>query len=118
MKILEPKVNKVTASKFSYSDNECFLVSIKWSVLNDEYITFVRKSAIGYCYNVDWAGPKSMFELEQYVKKEETIIVQLSQIQPFLIQCRVENNDCFMLPNTDEVRESIGFKSMDFQLVI
>ncbi|UQD55848.1 hypothetical protein [Flavobacterium sp. K5-23] len=118
MKILGYTESYNDESKFSDTNNGYYLVSIKWSVLNDEYITFIRKSAIAYCYNLDWAGPKSKFELEQYVKKEETIIVHHSLIQPFLIKCCVEKKDCFMLPNTDEVRKVIGFKNTDLQLVI
>ena len=105
-------------SKFLESSNEYYLVSIKWSVLNDEYITFVRKNAIAYCYNLAWAGPKNRFELEPYVKKEETIIVSQSVIQPFVVKCCVENKDCFMLPNRDEVRKAIGFKRDDLHLVV
>jgi hypothetical protein len=35
------------------------LISLKWTLINEEYITFVRKEACAYCYNLDWAGPIS-----------------------------------------------------------
>ncbi len=95
-----------------------YLISLKWSLINEEYITFVRKEALAYCYNLDWAGPVSKSSLLKKVIKDKTVIVPLSKIRSFLVKVNTDNKECFMLPNTDEVRKVIGFEDIDLQLVV
>lgn len=95
-----------------------YLVSLKWSLINEEYITFVRKEALAYCYNLDWAGPMSKSNLLKKVIKGKTVIVPLSKIRSFLVKVNTDNKECFMLPNTDEVRKIIGFEDANLQLVV
>lgn len=118
MKVVVHKTNYDVASKFYGCFNAYYLVSLKWTLLNDEYITFVRRNGIAYCYNLDWAGPSSKFELEQVAIKGKTILVPLSIIHSFLVKVHIEKEECFMLPNTYEVRKVIGFEDTDLQLVV
>ncbi|SDX04048.1 hypothetical protein [Flavobacterium degerlachei] len=103
----------------SFDDRDgYYLISLKWSLINEEYITFVRKEALAYCYNLDWAGPMSKSNLLKKVIKDKTVIVPLSKIRSFLVKVNTDNKECFMLPNTDEVRKIIGFEDANLQLVV
>lgn len=118
MKIVDQNASENSNSKMTDSFGHYYLVSIKWSLLNDQYITFVRKSTIGYCYNLDWAGPMPKFELEPFEKKNNTIIVPRAIIERYLISTSIDNKNCSILPNTEEIRRAIGFDEVRLQLVI
>lgn len=118
MKVVEPKITDTENFKSSDSINGYYLVSIKWTEMDDEYITFVRKSTVAYCYNMDWAGPKNICELEEVVRTGQTLIVHQSTIDPFLVHVNHEGKECTMLPNTFEVRRAIGFEEANLQLVV
>ncbi len=95
---------------FSEIDFGYYLVSKKWSLPNDKYITFVRNTNLAYCYNLNWAGTKSLHELEQFVKDDSTVIIHFSLIKIFIKKVSIgENESFFRLPNTVEVRRAIGF---------
>ncbi|MDD2675392.1 MAG: hypothetical protein PHF81_10975 [Flavobacterium sp.] len=82
-----------------------YLISNHWTVLNDVYITFVRRKGIGYCYNVTWAGPLTKSEAEKLSCDNETILaVRHDVIKPFL---QFLDDEVF-LPNSVEVRTIIG----------
>jgi hypothetical protein len=107
--------NTVTLALDS-SNNELsgyFLVSTKWTVINDANITFVRKNALGYCYSVDWAGPLTKHEVLKLSNNSASItIVSIATIRPFL----KTTNDKIYLPNTADVRKAIGIDNEDLQL--
>lgn len=86
-----------------------YLISVKWSMINDQYITFVRKNALAYCYNINWAGPMTKFEIDRVYKNEQVLIVSHSTIKNHL-QCI---NNVLLLPNTHELRKLIGLKDAD-----
>jgi hypothetical protein len=45
------------------------LISLKWTLINEEYITFLfAKEACAYCYNLDWAGPISKSDATKNAK--------------------------------------------------
>jgi hypothetical protein len=98
--------------------DEYYLVSLKWSLINEQYITFVRKEALAYCYDLDWAGPMTKFDLEKKVLNDKTAIVPRSKIKSFLVKVYTDNKQRFMLPNSNEVRKIIGFEDAVLQLVI
>ncbi|MDQ5929459.1 MAG: hypothetical protein QG594_1238 [Bacteroidota bacterium] len=83
-----------------------YLISVKWSMVNDPYITFIRKNALAYCYNVNWAGPLTKFEIDRVYKNEQAIIVSHDTIKHYLEYV----NNVWVLPNTDELRNLIGLK--------
>jgi CRISPR/Cas system CMR-associated protein Cmr5 small subunit len=86
-----------------------YIVSKKWTSLCEEYITFVRKNNLAYCYNLSWAGPKEVHELEQFKNNENTIIVYHSQISHYLKKVTIGGEECIVLPNTILVRKVVGF---------
>lgn len=110
MKIKVQTTDFSAESHFSSRYQEYYLVSSKWSLKNEAFITFVRKEAFAYCYNLSWAGPISWFDAEKRVKKDCTVIVHLSTIQPFLIKVQNDDSECYMLPNNEEVRKVIGLQ--------
>ncbi|MFN7098918.1 MAG: hypothetical protein ACK4M4_00915 [Flavobacterium sp.] len=90
-----------------------YLISARWTVINDSYITFVRKKGPGYCYNMDWAGPLSKFDVQKLNSySSSTIIVSHQLLKEFLL---VEGNQIF-LPNSPEVRRVIGLNSGELQV--
>jgi hypothetical protein len=97
-------------SNFNVVQKEYYIVSSKWSLLNEQFVTFVREGAYAYCYNLSWAGPMSLCDAEKFVKEDSTVIVNQSAIAPFLVNVRNEESNCWMLPNTDEVRKVIGLR--------
>ncbi|MFY7939085.1 MAG: hypothetical protein ACOVOQ_17025 [Flavobacterium sp.] len=110
-------------SKITYSDNSIedleydsvnpykgyYIVSKKWTSVGEEYITFVRKNNLAYCYNLSWAGPKEVHELEQFKNNDNTIIVYHSQISHYLKKVTIDDEECLVLPNTILVRKVVGF---------
>jgi hypothetical protein len=95
-----------------------YLISLKWSLINEEYITFVRKDAFAYCYNLDWAGPVSKSDAEKKVVKDKIVMVHQSRIKSFVIKVLIDDIERFVLPNTEEVRKIIGFEDINLQLVV
>ena len=95
-----------------------YLISLKWSLRNEEYITFVRKEAFAYCYNLDWAGPVSKSDAGKKVIKDKIVMVPQSRIRPFVIKVIIDEIECSVLPNNDEVRKIVGFEDANLQLVI
>lgn len=90
-----------------------YLVSARWTVINDSYITFVRQKGPGYCYNMDWAGPLSKYEVQKLNSySTNTIIVSHDLVKEFLI---VQGDQCF-LPNSPEVRRLIGLNAAELQV--
>lgn len=96
-------------SNFSDTHDGYYLVSKKWSLVNEEYITFVRKNNLAYCHNLIWAGPKEVHELEQFKDNEKTIVVNHSQIRSYIKKINLNGIESYVLPNTDEVRRAVGF---------
>ena len=86
-----------------------YLISVKWSMINDQYITFVRKNALAYCYNINWAGPMTKLEIDRVYKNEQVIIVSHNTIKNYLQYV----NNILVLPNTQELRNLIGLKDAD-----
>ncbi|WP_418262015.1 hypothetical protein [Flavobacterium faecale] len=89
-----------------------YLISLKWSMLNDPYITFVRQNALAYCYDINWAGPLTKFEIDRVVKSEKIIVISHQTINKYIVKV----NDKLFLPNTIEVRKLIGLKDDMFQM--
>jgi hypothetical protein len=57
-------------------------VSKRWTVQNDSNI-FVRKNALGYCYNLEWAGPLTKYEaLKLSSSSVSTTIISIAKIRP------------------------------------
>lgn len=94
-----------------------YLISQKWSSSQELYITFVRKGALAYCYNVNWAGPMSKFEVERF-KGEDKIIVHQSKIKPLLLKVSDDKCNGYALPNTEEVRKIIGLNDVKLSQAI
>lgn len=117
MKIILHNQDFNSDKDFLESNNGYYLVSLKWTAINDAYVTFIRKNAVAYCYNLNWAGPRLVHELGKIVKKDETIIVSHSKINQFLTKTMMNDKECIMLPNTDEVRRIIGFDSAALKIV-
>jgi hypothetical protein len=58
-------------------------VSKRWTVQNDSNITFVRKNALGYCYNLEWAGPLTKYEALKLSSSSTSItIISIAKIRP------------------------------------
>ncbi|NRT15996.1 hypothetical protein HNP99_002358 [Flavobacterium sp. 28A] len=90
-----------------------YLVSKRWTMINDVNITFIRCKGLGYCYNSKWAGPMSKFEAEKICQsKKTTLIISHSLLKSFL----VITSDSVSLPNTGEIRKLIGLDSGELQL--
>lgn len=107
----------VTTNSFEDRDGY-YLISLKWSLINEVYITFVRKEAFAYCYNLDWAGPISKPDAEKKVIKDKIVMTHQSRIMPFVIKVIIDEVECSVLPNTEEVRKIVGFEDTNLQLVI
>ncbi|MCG9791621.1 hypothetical protein [Flavobacterium algicola] len=89
-----------------------YLVSTRWTMINDDHITFIRRRSLGYCYNLNWAGPLSRYDAEKIIKnKETTLIISHAALIPFLVTV---NNE-LVVPNNAEVRKLIGFKAESLQ---
>ena len=95
-----------------------YLISLKWSLINEEYITFVRKEAFAYCYNLEWAGPVSKSDAEKKVINDKIVMVHKSRIRPFVIKVIIDETERVVLPNTEEVRKLIGFEDTNLQIVV
>jgi hypothetical protein len=95
-----------------------YLISLNWSLINEEYITFVRKEVFGYCYNLDWAGPISKFDAEKKLIKDKIVMVSQSRIRSFVVKVIIDEIECFVLPNIEEVRKIVGFDDINLQLVV
>lgn len=95
-----------------------FVVSLRWSLINEEHITFVRQEAMAYCYNMNWAGPMTKIEAKERCIKGKMLVVSLSQIRSFLVKATIDNVESYTLPNTEEVRKIIGFDAIAFQMVV
>ena len=103
----------------SLADTEkYFLVSIRWSLIEEAHITFVRQATLAYCYNLKWAGPLTESEVADKFVEGKMIVVPLSLIKPYLVKATIDEIDCLTLPNTAEIRSKIGFDDVVFQLVI
>ena len=118
MKVVDPNVSSVLSEKSPNGSAQYFLVSKKWSAINDQFITFVRKSSIGYCYNLNWAGACSSYELEPLVKTDKTILIHITTIEPYLTKVSIDNKNYLFLPNTEQVRKIIGFQDISLMSVI
>lgn len=108
-----------TANTNPEENSGYYLISQKWSVSQEVYMTFVRKGATAYCFNVNWAGPMTKFELERYNNKtRNSIAVHQSLIKPLLVQ--VNDNLCqgYALPNTEENRKIIGLVDLCLSQII
>ncbi|AWG20461.1 hypothetical protein FFWV33_02410 [Flavobacterium faecale] len=90
-----------------------YLVSTRWTMINDKSITFVRSKSLGYCYNLKWAGPMNKFDAEKANQSNKTTrIVSHCILKPFIAFL---NNE-MVLPNSPEVRKLIGLDSGELQL--
>ena len=107
----------VDTNRFEVRDGY-YLISLNWSLINYAYITFVRKEVYGYCYNLDWAGPVSKFDAEKKVIKDKIVMVPQSIIKPFVVKVIIDEIECFVLPNIEEVRKMVGFDDINLQLVV
>ena len=94
---------------FSDDRNGYYLIWVKWCMINDQYITFVRKNALAYCYNINWAGPLTKFEIDRVHKNEQVIIVSYNTIKNYLQYI----NNVLLLPNSQELRKIIGLNNAD-----
>lgn len=113
MKVNLPNAVTLTLDSSKNELSGYFLVSTKWTVMNDVNITFVRKNALGYCYNLDWAGPLTKHEvIKLSINNPSISIVSIATIRPFLQIL----NDVVYLPNTAEARKAIGIDNDDLQL--
>ncbi|WP_158728410.1 MULTISPECIES: hypothetical protein [unclassified Flavobacterium] len=113
MKVNLPNAATLTLDSSSNELYGYFLVSNRWTVMNDANITFVRKNALGYCYNLDWGGPLTRHEALKLRNNSAAItIVSIATIKPFL----KTTNDKIYLPNTADVRKAIGIDNEDLQL--
>ena len=104
---VESNVNQEINNSSSYDGY--YLVSKKWSLLNDEYITFVRKNNLAYCYDLNWAGPKTGCEKEDTSENDKIILVKQTLILPFIKKINFGGKESYRLPNTEEVRRAVGF---------
>ena len=95
-----------------------YLISLKWTLINEEYITFVRKEACAYCYNLDWAGPVSKSDATKKMLNDKIVIIPQSRIRPFVIKVIIDKIECLVLPNTEVVRKIVGFEDTNLQLVV
>ncbi len=112
---MEIKFNQAANSEkpcFSEEITGYFLISAKWSMLRDAYITFVRKNAMAYCYNLNWAGPLTKFEIDRISKANDVIIVSHEIIKDYLVCI----NNVLVLPNSPELRKALGLHGADFFL--
>lgn len=83
----------------------CYLVSARWTMINDKNVTFVRDKALGYCCNLKWAGPLSKFDADIACQNSKTtFVISHSLLKPFLVHL----DDELRLPNSIEVRRLIG----------
>ena len=113
MKVNLPHTSTLAFDSFDSDFSGYFLVSAKWTAANDVNITFVRKNALGYCYNLDWAGPLTKHEaLKIYRSNPLLTIVSIVTVRPFL---KIENNGVY-LPNIIDVRKAIGIDTDDLQV--
>jgi hypothetical protein len=106
-----------TQNNISDENSGFYLISLKWSNAQEKYITFVRKGALAYCYNINWAGPMSKFEADRF-KRGNTIVVHQSLIKPLIIAVNDDMCKGYALPNTEETRKVIGFKDVSLHQAI
>jgi hypothetical protein len=52
------------------------------------------------------------------VIKDKIVMVPQSRIRPFVIKGIIDEVECSVLPNTEEVRKIVGFEDTNLQLVI
>lgn len=113
---MKVKLLNATNTSLDYSSDELtgyYLISNRWTMQNDENITFVRKKGFGYCYNVVWAGPLTKSEAAKLSCDNKTIVVVRHEIiKPFL---QFLANEVF-LPNSLEVRTIIGLDGNQLHL--
>jgi hypothetical protein len=59
------------------------LISLKWTLINEEYITFVHKRSFAYCYNLV-GGPISKSDATKKMLNDKIVIIP--QSGPFVIK--------------------------------
>lgn len=90
-----------------------FIVSTRWTMINDQNITFIRNKSLGYCYNIAWAGPMNKFDANKVnASNKATRVISYQAIRPFLGKL----NDALVLPNSPEVRKLIGLDNAELQV--
>lgn len=109
-----PTINRVERSSLTNDVAGYYLVSTRWTMINDENITFVRNETLGYCYNLNWAGPMHKSDAIRAAEQNKaTRIISHAALKPFLSYL---NNEIH-LPNTHEVRELLSLDSDQLQLI-
>lgn len=113
MKLKLPITDSRSANFISDEVIGCYLVSTRWTMINDKNITFVRNKALGYCYNLKWAGPLSESDAEIACHNNKTtFVINHLLLQPFFVYL---NNEV-TLPNSIEVRKLIGLDNVELQI--
>ena len=113
MKINLTITNSANVNQIDDDATGYYLISKRWTMINDSNITFVRIKGLGYCYNVHWAGPSNKLEAARVSKKSKTtLVVSHALLKSFFI----ESNGEVLLPNTPEIRNLIGFDRSALQL--
>ncbi|MAO66222.1 MAG: hypothetical protein CL666_14600 [Balneola sp.] len=90
------------------------LLSLRWTHKNDDFITFWRHDAKGYCWFKAWMGRYSIVRSAQH-SSDRTKRVSFEVLEPFWQEVSYEGKIRYVIPNTAEVREVMGIKSEDFQ---
>ncbi|AWG20460.1 hypothetical protein FFWV33_02405 [Flavobacterium faecale] len=109
-----PNIDRIEMNTVTNDVAGYYLVSTRWTMINDENITFVRNETLGYCYNLNWAGPMHKSDAMKGAEKNKTTrVISHAALKPFLSYL----NDQIVLPNIHEVRELLNLDSDQLQLI-
>lgn len=97
-----------------------YIISLKWTHKDDQYLTLWRKNNKGYCWYKEWAQVYDQDQI-QY-NSEEQIFVSEQILQPLWKEiqidhpiCRenIEPNSYYILPNNQQVLQALSIKRSD-----
>lgn len=84
-----------------------YLISLKHTAKNDDFITFWRPNDRGYTYYQEAAGKYTEIE-EGYHQSENTIPIEVSKIEHLFVDSPSNYDKGRVLPNTKENRKVLG----------
>jgi len=82
-----------------------YKISLKWTRVHDEWITFWRKDNSGYCWFLEWAG-----EYEEEPNDSDTILVPVMKIADIGEIAHYEGKKVCVVKNSIENRRILGIK--------
>lgn len=88
-----------------------YYISTKWTHKTDAYLTLWRGNSSGYCWNQSWAG---IYDQPPNVTPDYGVIaVECEKVNHLFEATSYFNNPQLILPNSKEVRRTIGIMRKD-----